>query len=173
MHRRALAGWMGAALGALTGAVHAQSCHPLDGRWMYVPAESRVGAGLAFSPHDAISAIDLSIGTSAGQINQRWAFHGPHIDRTAQYELLMDDVRRPTRLESPKDFEYSAVAAQWQNCTLIVHGYSSLFGLEIATSDTYVVSEDGQRLSILRYGESPVSITDQRLEFIKQNSAGN
>jgi hypothetical protein len=165
---RCMARWTVMVLAAAAGAVRAQSCHPLDGLWVYVPAESRVGAGLAFNPHDAVSAIELSITSAAGQITQRWVFRGPNIDRTATYQLVMDGLRRPTGLQSPKDFEFSAAAAQWQNCTLIVHGYSSLFGLEVATDDTYVVSDEGHRLSILRYGESPISITDLRLEFIRQ-----
>lgn len=160
---------LAAGLIAVSGAAHSQSCHSLDGQWLFRPAESRVGSGLAFNPHDSISVIHLSIVTQAGGgLTQRWQFQGPHLERTARYLLVTDGVRRATGLESPKDFEYSAIAAEWQNCTLIVHGYSRLFGLEIASTDTYVLSEDGRRLRILRYGESPISITDQQLVFDKE-----
>jgi len=157
-----------ALLGLLSaGTAHSQSCHPLDGAWTYLPAASRVGAGLAFNPHDAITAIQLSVRSAENAIEQRWDFRGPYVQRTAQYQLRMDGIRRPTQLSDPKDFEFIAVAAEWQNCTLIVHGFSLLFGMEVTTTDTYVVSEDGHRLSILRYGESPVAITDQRLVFVR------
>ena len=63
------------------------------------------------------------------------------------------------------DFEYVATSAVWQNCTLVQTGYSRLFGMEVQTTSTFVISPDGQRLEILQYGESPISVVDRRLVF--------
>ena len=167
--KRLLSISVAAGLGVIAGAARAQSCQPLEGEWAFSGSESRVGAGLAFNPHDAVTGIELSI-RGGRQIAQRWDFHGPYLQRTARYELQMDGLRRPTGIKDPKDFEYSDIAAEWQNCTLIVHGLSHLFGLEVATTDTYVVSEDGRRLSILRAAESPVAVTDQTLVFLRQGA---
>ena len=168
--KRLLSISVAAGLGVIAGAARAQSCQPLEGEWAFSGSESRVGAGLAFNPHDAVTGIELSI-RGGRQIAQRWDFHGPYLQRTARYELQMDGLRRPTGIKDPKDFEYSDIAAEWQNCTLIVRGVSRLFGMDVTTTETYVVSPDATRLSILQYGESPISVVDRVLVFVRRADA--
>lgn len=157
-------GLLVALLAASSGA-QAQSCNKPDGTWILVPEESSLGSGLSFNPYYAIASIRLTIGLGTNRVTQQWAFKGEHLDRTTSYDLVVDGIRRQTSVKDAMDFEYVAASAEWQNCTLIVQGFSRLFGLEVATTNTYVVSEDGRKLTILQYGESPISVVDRRVLF--------
>jgi len=148
-------------------ALRAQSCVPLDGVWKLTPKSSYLGSGLSFNPYYTITGIQLTIRTEQSQIAQEWNFTGPHIQRHTVYKLNPDGVRAATAIANATDFEYIATTAVWQNCTLIVTGLSRLFGLEVSTTNTYVVSENGTTLTILQYGESPISVVDRRLVFTK------
>lgn len=153
-----------ALLAACAGAT-AQTCNKPDGVWTLVPGKSSLGSGLSFNPYYAIAAVRLTISAGADRVTQQWAFKGPHLDRTTSYEFVVDGARRDTALKDAMDFEYVAASAEWQNCTLVVQGFSRLFGLEVATTNTYVISPDGRKLTILQYGESPISVVDRRLVF--------
>jgi len=166
--RAAAAAWLLAL--ALAGAPHsagAQSCHPLDGVWVLQPDRSLLGSGLSFNPYYAIAGVRLTIGADGGRITQQWRFTGPHLERTTRYVFAVDGTRRDTAVAEPMDFEYAAIAAEWQNCTLLQTGYSHLFGMEVATTNSYLVSPDGRELTIVQYGESPISVVDRRLVFRK------
>ena len=148
-------------------AVRAQTCHRLDGAWVLQPDKGRLGSGLSFNPYYAISGVQLNIEMSGEQMTQQWRFSGPHLQRAARYAFAIDGTRRDTGLAEPMDFEYVAIAAEWQNCTLVQTGYSRLLGMEVVTTNTYLVSPDGRELTIVQYGESPVSVVDRRLVFRK------
>lgn len=156
-----------ATLLSASGISQAQTCNQPLGTWQLAPAESSLGSGLSFNPYYAIADVRLTIGIDTNRVSQQWFFKGEHLDRAASYEFVADGVRRATALKDAMDFEYVAVSAEWQNCTLIVQGFSRLFGLEVATTNTYVVSADGRRLTIVQYGESPISVVDRRLVFVR------
>ena len=141
----------------------AQTCHSVVGSWELVADHGIVGAALSFDPYFVITDIRLTTKLAGAEISQAWEFSGPHLSRTTHYQFRADATRRTTGLKDPRDFEYVALAAQWQNCTLIQTGYSLLFGLEVATTSTYVLSPDGQELTILQSGESPISVVERRL----------
>jgi hypothetical protein len=141
----------------------AQSCHALDGIWRLEPDKGNLGSGLSFNPYYAITGLRLTIRQQERQIVQQWEFSGPHLARTARYSFSVDGTRQPTGVTDPMDFEYVAVAAIWQNCTLVQTGYSRLFGMEVQTQNTYVISPDDAELDIVQYGESPISVIDRRL----------
>jgi hypothetical protein len=149
----------------LSGVAGAQSCHALDGTWELDAGRGNLGSGLSFNPHYAVTGLRLTLRQQAQRIEQQWHFTGPHIDRTARYVFSVDGVRQPTAVAEPMDFEYVAVAAVWQNCTLVQTGYSRLFGMEVRTTSTFVFSPDGRELEILQYGESPISVVDRQLVF--------
>lgn len=169
--RRAGAGPMAALIMALVAgfpvAARAQTCHRLDGVWTLQPDRGSLGAGLSFNPYYAISGVQLGIETDGERMRQQWRFSGPHLQRTTRYVFTIDGTRRDTGLADPMDFEYVAMAAEWQNCTLVQTGYSHLFGLEVVTTSTYVVAPDGRELTIFQYGESPISVVDRRLVLRK------
>ena len=148
----------------------AQSCHSPAGEWTLAPSESHIGTSLSFNPYYEIAAVHLSIRTDGSTISQSWAFKGPHLDRITHYKIASDGIRHPTTLQDAMDFEYIAISAEWQNCTLLVTGISQLFGMEIATTNTYVISVDGRQLTILQYGESPISVVDRQLVFRRSGS---
>jgi hypothetical protein len=141
----------------------AQTCHSVAGSWKLVENHGIVGAALSFDPYFAITDIRLTTQLAGAEISQAWEFSGPHLSRTTHYQFRADATRRTTGLKDPRDFEYVALAAQWQNCTLIQTGYSLLFGLEVATRSSYVLSADGQELTILQSGESPISVVERQL----------
>ena len=143
----------------------AQTCHSLAGTWVLQPDAGELGSGLSFNPYYAITGVQLTMRLQADGIEQQWHFTGPHVDRTARYVFRVDGTRQATAVAEPMDFEYVATSAIWQNCTLVQTGYSRLFGMEVRTTSTFVISPDGQRLEILQYGESPVSVVDRRLVF--------
>lgn len=143
----------------------AQSCQPVEGSWVLRPEAGELGSGLSFNPYYAITGVRLTIHVQAGGIEQQWRFTGPHVDRTARYAFRVDGTRQATGVAEPMDFEYVATSAVWQNCTLVQTGYSRLFCMEVQTTSTFVISPDGQRLEILQYGESPISVVDRRLVF--------
>lgn len=153
------------ALLAVAGLSEAQTCNKPVGDWRLAPEDSSLGSGLSFNPYYAIADVRLTIGLAPNRVTQQWIFKGEHLERATSYEFVVDGVRRDTALKDAMDFEYVAASAEWQNCTLIVQGYSRLFGLEVATTNTYVVSADGRKLTILQYGESPISVVDRRLVF--------
>ncbi len=147
------------------GAAGAQSCHALDGTWELDADRGNLGSGLAFNPYYAVTGLRLTLRQQEQAIEQQWHFTGPHIDRTARYVFSVDGTRQPTAVAEPMDFEYVAVSAVWQNCTLLQTGHSRLFGMEVRTTSTFVFSADGRELEILQYGESPISVVDRRLVF--------
>jgi hypothetical protein len=156
------------AMAIAPGFAQAQTCHRLDGAWDLLPDKSNLAAGLSFNPYYVITAVQLSIRTNSLRVAQQWDFSGPHLRRTARYEFTAAGTRQVSGLTDPMDFEYAAISAEWQNCTLVQKGYSHLFGLEVVITSTYVVSPDGRELSILQYGESPISVVERRLVFRKQ-----
>lgn len=141
----------------------AQTCHSIEGSWKLVASHGIIGAALSFDPYFVITDLRLTTRLAGVEISQAWEFSGPHLNRTTRYQFRADATRRATGLKDPTDFEYVALSAQWQNCTLIQTGYSLLFGLEVATTSTYVLSADGQELTILQSGESPISVVERRL----------
>jgi len=141
------------------------SCHALDGHWTLEPEKGNLGSGLSFNPYYAINGAELELKRTGTRIAERWHFTGPHLDRVTRYEYATDGLRHASQLTDPMDFEYAAMAADWQNCTLVETGYSHLFGLEVATTNSYFVSVDGRELTIVQYGESPISVVDRRLVF--------
>jgi hypothetical protein len=146
----------------------AQTCHRLDGVWDLLSDRSNLAGGMSFNPYYAITSVQLSIHTSDLRVAQQWDYSGQHLRRTARYDFRADGTRQVSGLADPMDFEYAAISAEWQNCTLVQKGYSHLFSLEVVTTSTYVVSPDGRELTILQYGESPISVVDRRLVFRKQ-----
>ncbi|MCC7463568.1 MAG: hypothetical protein IT480_14035 [Gammaproteobacteria bacterium] len=152
-------------MGAVPLSAVAQSCQPLEGSWTLMPEQGDLGSGLAFNPYYAITGVQLTMRLQGQRIEQRWQFSGPHVARSTHYSFTADGTRQATAVAEPMDFEYVAVAASWQNCTLVQSGFSHLFGMEVRTINTYVVSPDGTRLEILQYGESPISVIDRRLVF--------
>ena len=150
-------------LAALPQGSGAQTCHGLDGSWILQPDMGNLASGLSFNPYFSITGLRLLMRTSAGRIEQQWIYSGPHLQRTTRYTFTADGTKQATAIADPMDFEYAAIAAEWQNCTLMQTGFSHLFGLEVVTTSTYVVSPDGRELTILQYGESPISIVDRRL----------
>ena len=143
------------------------SCHRLDGVWTLQPEKSSLGSGLSFNPYFAITAVELAITTAGERSTQQWRMSGPHLHRITNYAFITDGTRRDTGLKDPMDFEYAAISAEWQNCTLVQTGSSYLFGLEVITTSSYLVSTLGDELTILQYGESPISVVDHRLVFRK------
>ncbi|MFO1400852.1 MAG: hypothetical protein U1F30_06530 [Steroidobacteraceae bacterium] len=160
-----LAALIAACLAALPGTAAAQSCHALEGTWVLQPGRGDLGSGLSFNPYYAITGVRLTLRQQGQRIEQQWHFTGPHVDRTVDYAFSADGTRQPTAVAEPMDFEYVAVAAEWQNCTLLLTGYSRLFGMEVRTTSTFVFSADGADLEIQQYGESPISVVDRRLVF--------
>jgi hypothetical protein len=158
---------MAALLAGLPVAARAQTCQRLDGLWALQPDKGRLGSGLSFNPYYAISGVQLGIETDGQRMRQQWRFSGPHLQRETRYTFTIDGTRRDTGVADPMDFEYVAMAAEWQNCTLVQTGYSRLFGMEVVTTSTYVVAPDGRELTIVQYGESPVSVVDRRLVLRK------
>lgn len=149
-------------------AAYAQHCQTLEGVWNLSPDESRLGSGLSFNPYFAITAVKLTIHLGPSRITQQWVFTGPHLNRTTRYLFTAAGTRQSTQLAQPLDFEYSAIAAEWQNCTLIVNGFGLLYGRKVVTTETYVLSADGRDLTVLQSGESAISVTDRRLAFVRQ-----
>ncbi len=149
----------------LPGLAAAQTCNSLQGRWALVPEAGSLGSGLSFNPYYAISGVQLRIQARGQRVEQHWHFTGPHVDRIARYAFSVDGTRQPTGIAEPRDFEYVATSAVWQNCTLVQTGYSQLFGMEVQTTSTFVLSPDGRELEILQYGESPISVVERRLVF--------
>jgi hypothetical protein len=170
VHAAAVAAWLlSATLAFCPHPARAQSCHPLDGVWILQPDRSSHATHLSFNPHFAITAVRLAIRSEGERITQQWQFRGPHLDRTTRYAFRVDGTRRDTGLADPMDFEYAAIAAEWQNCTLVQTGFSHLFGLEVVMTSSYIVSPDGSALTIVQFGESPISIVDRRLVFRKES----
>ena len=143
----------------------AQTCNALDGTWTLLPEKGNLGSGLSFNPWYAITGVRLTLRQQERRIEQQWQFSGPHVARSAHYAFTVDGTRQATAVAEPMDFEYVAVSALWQNCTLVQTGYSRLFGMEVRTSSTFVIAPDGDELEILQYGESPISVIDRRLVF--------
>jgi hypothetical protein len=150
-----------------SNADEAPSCLSPEGNWV-LEEEGISGPALSLNPYFEISSIALTTRVNNAQVAQDWIFIGPHLNRTAHYVFSVEGNLENTGVKSPMDFEYTAISAQWQNCTLIQSGYSQLFGLTVQTTNTYVLSPDGTRLTILQYGESPISVLDRRLVFKRQ-----
>jgi hypothetical protein len=146
---------------------NAQTCHSLEGSWVLKPEGGMVGAALSFDPYYAISAIRLTMRLRGPTVEQDWEFSGAHLQRATRYEFTTDGQRQASGIQAPTDFEYAAVSSVWQNCTLIQTGYSRLFGMEVSTVSSYVISPEGKELTILQSGESPIAAIERRLEFRK------
>ncbi len=130
-----------------------------------------MGPSLSFDPHYAVSAVRLRLRAVAGLIHERWSFDGRHLHETWSYSFRPDGRPQPTDTRSVLYSVPTSVVARWQNCTLLVDGFSSLFGLQISTLNTYVFSPDGRILTILQSSESPIMHVSRRLVFTRVRPA--
>ncbi len=156
---------------ATSSVAAAQSCHPLEGSWRLSLRESQMGPSLSFSPYYTVRNVGLRLREEGTRIEERWSFSGRHLHETWSYSFRPDGRPQPTRTKSVLYGVPTSVIARWQNCTLIVDGLSSLFGLRISTLNTYVFSPDGQTLTILETSDSPIMHLSRRLVFERVKSA--
>ncbi len=164
--RRRVAGNVVILLGVmLSPFARAQSCHPIEGWWQLRLHASQIGESLSFDPYYTVRAIQLRLRTVAGRINERWSFKGRHLHESWSYSFRPDGHTYPTYTHSVLYSVPTSIVAHWQNCTLLVDGYSSLFGLRISTLSTYVFAPDGRILTILQSSESRIMHVSRRLVF--------
>lgn len=157
--------------GLLGPLAQAQSCHPLEGSWRLSVRASQMGPSLSFNPYYTVRAVRLRLRTMAGRIDERWSFNGRHLHETWSYSFRPDGRPQPTDTRSVLYSVPTSVVARWQNCTLLVDGLSSLFGLQISTLNTYVFSPDGRTLTILQASESPIMHVSRKLVFRRVRAA--
>jgi hypothetical protein len=163
--RGILAGAGGLCAALLAVAAQAQTCHALSGAWTLDETASLMGPGLSFNPYYRVDAGHLTLSVKDGTVRQAWRLQGPHLDEQLAYDVPVDGRPHDTGATSKVDSTPLSVTAVWQNCTLIVEGRSSLFGLTIPTVTTYVFSPDGKTLTLLQTSHAPIGDTERRLVF--------
>jgi hypothetical protein len=172
-HALAMLGALGITL--ITCPADAQTCHALTGHWVLIPAKSHLGAGLSFNPYYSVSQAALILDQTSHGLTQEWHLTGPHLDENDRYTTPFDGHLAETGVQSALNAVPLAVKGEWQNCTLIEQGRANLFGQEIWTTSTFVISPDNQRLTILQSSHSDLGDVERSLVFARlaQATKGN
>lgn len=145
----------------------AQQCLSLTGTWRMNRAHSFF-AGMK-NPSEQAENETLVIVQNGSSVQESWTFEGSHIHEQVSYSFAVDGTEQKINNAGKSRQAPASVRAEWQNCTLIVDKKMFLYGLFTTdVKNTYVLSNQGKRLTILQESHTAFAESERRLVFDRQ-----